>query len=128
MCSIIAPRQYSFLNSKIYLPTIYNFKFLFNNFIWLDSATEKDLHIYLDNEGAFEEEVACRITYQVLKAIEFLHSKQLLHLDIKVATFVSDIVNPWYVLHGVREEFKPLLIEFNWKKNWIFNELLSHIT
>ena len=37
------------------------------------SAEEKDLHIYLDNEGAFEEEQACRIIYQVLKAIEFLH-------------------------------------------------------
>lgn len=49
----------------------------------LEYATEKDLHIYLDNEGAFEEEQACKIMYQVLKAIEFLHSKQVLHLDIK---------------------------------------------
>lgn len=49
----------------------------------LEYATEKDLHIYLDNQGAFEEEQACKIIYQVLKAIEFLHSKQVLHLDIK---------------------------------------------
>ena len=48
------------------------------------SATEKDLHIYLDNEGAFEEEKACHIVYQVLKALEYLHSKNILHLDIKV--------------------------------------------
>jgi serine/threonine protein kinase len=41
------------------------------------------LHIYLDGEGAFDEEIACSIVYQVLKAIEFLHSKQILHLDIK---------------------------------------------
>jgi serine/threonine protein kinase len=39
--------------------------------------------LYLDREGAFEEEKACRIVYQVLRAIEFLHSKQILHLDIK---------------------------------------------
>merc|ERR1712127_1060091 len=49
----------------------------------LEYATQKDLNIYLDSEGAFEEEQACRIIYQVLKAIEFLHSKQVLHLDIK---------------------------------------------
>lgn len=49
----------------------------------LEYAIEKDLHIYLDNEGAFEEEAACQIIYQILKAIEFLHSKQVLHLDIK---------------------------------------------
>lgn len=47
------------------------------------SATEKDLHLYLDCEGAFEEEKAAHIIYQVLKAIEYLHSKQILHLDIK---------------------------------------------
>lgn len=50
----------------------------------MSSAEEKDLHIYLDNEGAFEEKQACLIIYQVLKAIEFLHSKNVLHLDIKV--------------------------------------------
>lgn len=49
----------------------------------LEYAEEKDLHIYLDSEGAFEEQQACHIIYQVLKAIEFLHSKQVLHLDIK---------------------------------------------
>lgn len=49
----------------------------------LEYATQKDLNIYLDSEGAFEEEQACRIIYQVLKAIEYLHSKQVLHLDIK---------------------------------------------
>lgn len=49
----------------------------------LKSATEKDLHLYLDCEGAFEEEKAAHIIYQVLKAIEYLHSKQILHLDIK---------------------------------------------
>jgi serine/threonine protein kinase len=37
----------------------------------------------LDCEGAFEEEKACQIIYQVLKALEFLHSKHILHLDIK---------------------------------------------
>ncbi len=47
------------------------------------SATEKDLHLYLDCEGAFEEEKACQIIFQVLKALEFLHSKHILHLDIK---------------------------------------------
>ncbi len=41
------------------------------------------MHIYLDCEGAFEEKKACHIIYQVLKALEFLHSKQVLHLDIK---------------------------------------------
>lgn len=50
----------------------------------MNSAEEKDLHIYLDSEGAFEEKQACLIIYQVLKAIEFLHSKNVLHLDIKV--------------------------------------------
>lgn len=49
----------------------------------LEYATEKDLHIYLDCEGAFEEEKTCHIVYQVLKALEFLHSKNILHLDIK---------------------------------------------
>jgi serine/threonine protein kinase len=49
----------------------------------LEYATEKDLHIYLDCEGAFEEEKTCHIIYQVLKALEFLHSKNILHLDIK---------------------------------------------
>lgn len=39
--------------------------------------------MYLDCEGAFEEEKAAQIIYQVLKAIEYLHSKQILHLDIK---------------------------------------------
>ena len=52
--------------------------------IFLLSATEKDLHIYLDSEGAFEEKKACEIIFQILKAIEFLHSKNVLHLDIKV--------------------------------------------
>jgi len=37
----------------------------------------------LDSEGAFEEKKACEIIYQILKAIEFLHSKHVLHLDIK---------------------------------------------
>ena len=37
----------------------------------------------MDCEGAFEEEKAANIIYQVLKAIEYLHSKQILHLDIK---------------------------------------------
>jgi serine/threonine protein kinase len=50
----------------------------------LEYATEKDLHLYLDCEGAFEEEKACHIIYQLMKAVEFLHSKQILHLDIKV--------------------------------------------
>jgi len=49
----------------------------------LEYAKEKDLHLYLDCEGAFEEEKAANIIYQVLKAIEYLHSKQILHLDIK---------------------------------------------
>jgi serine/threonine protein kinase len=50
----------------------------------LEYAAEKDLHLYLDCEGAFEEEKACHIIYQLMKAVEFLHSKQILHLDIKV--------------------------------------------
>ena len=54
------------------------------------SATEKDLHIYLDCEGAFDEEKACNIIYQLLGAIEFLHSKQILHLDIKVERLIID--------------------------------------
>lgn len=37
----------------------------------------------MDSEGAFEEKKACEIIYQILKAIEFLHSKNVLHLDIK---------------------------------------------
>lgn len=37
----------------------------------------------MDAEGAFEERKACEIIYQLLKAIEFLHSKNVLHLDIK---------------------------------------------
>ena len=45
------------------------------------SATQRDLQPYL---GLFEEEIACYIIYQVLKAIEYLHSKNILHLDIKV--------------------------------------------
>ncbi|CAF0738269.1 unnamed protein product [Brachionus calyciflorus] len=49
----------------------------------LEYAAEKDLHIYLDTEGAFEEEKACEIVYQILKALRFLHSKNVLHLDIK---------------------------------------------
>lgn len=49
----------------------------------LEYATEKDLHVYLDGEGAFEEEKACEIIYQILKALSFLHSKNILHLDIK---------------------------------------------
>ena len=56
------------------------------------SATEKDLHIYLDCEGAFDEDKACHIIYQVLKAIEFLHSKQILHLDIKVSFLLARLV------------------------------------
>lgn len=68
-------------------PAIVNLYEVFYNrgetILILEYATEKDLHIYLDNEGAFAEEQACKIIYQVLKAIEFLHSKQVLHLDIK---------------------------------------------
>lgn len=68
-------------------PSIINLYEVFYNrcetILLLEYATEKDLYIYLDKEGAFEEEAACRITYQILKAIEFLHSKQVLHLDIK---------------------------------------------
>lgn len=37
----------------------------------------------MDCEGAFEEEKACEIIYQILKALGFLHSKNILHLDIK---------------------------------------------
>lgn len=44
------------------------------------SANEKDLHPYL---GRFDERRACEIIYQVLKAIECLHAKNILHLDIK---------------------------------------------
>lgn len=47
----------------------------------LEYATQRDLHPYL---GLFNEIKAANIIYQVLKAIEFLHSKNILHLDIKV--------------------------------------------
>jgi len=43
-----------------------------------------ELFEYIETEGRVDEDVTVRLLRQVLEGVEFLHSQNILHMDIKV--------------------------------------------
>ena len=43
-----------------------------------------ELFEFIETEGRVDEDVTVRLLRQVLEGVEFLHSQNILHMDIKV--------------------------------------------
>lgn len=50
-----------------------------------------ELFEFIETEGRVDEDVTVRLLRQVLEGVEFLHSHNILHMDIKVNVMVSSI-------------------------------------
>ena len=49
-----------------------------------DSIKGGELFEFIETEGRVDEDVTVRLLRQVLEGVEFLHSQNILHMDIKV--------------------------------------------
>lgn len=48
-----------------------------------DLITGGDLASYIEQEGVLDAEDACGIVYQILQALDYIHSKGIAHRDLK---------------------------------------------
>ena len=58
--------------------------YLFDVFCCDGSVKGGELFEFIETEGRVDEDVTVRLLRQVLEGVEFLHSHNILHMDIKV--------------------------------------------
>jgi len=53
-----------------------------------------ELFEFIETEGRVDEDVTVRLMRQVLEGVQFLHSHNILHMDIKVGQYIYVSVIP----------------------------------
>jgi len=56
-----------------------------------------ELFEFIETEGRVDEDVTVRLLRQVLECVQFLHSHNILHMDIKVHTVLYISCWPFYL-------------------------------
>lgn len=77
----------------------------------LEHCNGGDIVTRLEKEGHFSEEVAKKIIFEVLFAVNYLHTCGIIHRDIKPDNFLFDAKNPDSVIKmidfGLSRRYKP---------------------
>lgn len=78
-----------------------------NNTVYyaMDFIDGGSLDEYISHKGCLSEEEAIAISYQILDALAYMHSKNMLHLDLKPSNIMMD-------------KGKPVLIDFGLSKQY----------
>jgi serine/threonine protein kinase len=68
------------------------------HFLALDYVPGIDLHEYISRVGVLEEDEACWLITQAVRALAYLHDQQIIHRDIKPSNFLVTHKDGWPVL------------------------------
>jgi serine/threonine protein kinase len=68
------------------------------HFLALDYVPGIDLHEYISRRGVLEEDEACWLITQAVRALAYLHDQQIIHRDIKPSNFLVTHKDGWPVL------------------------------
>ncbi|XP_047141238.1 mitogen-activated protein kinase kinase kinase 3 isoform X2 [Hydra vulgaris] len=65
---------------------------LIKNGVFAECAFGKgSLHDKISNDGALDEKTASKMSYQILDGLSYLHSKKIIHRDLKCANILLDL-------------------------------------
>ncbi|CAD8057879.1 unnamed protein product [Paramecium sonneborni] len=85
-------RQEILFLSKLQHPNIIKMQESFEDenyfYIVLEYCQKGNLYELLKQQGAFSEEKACKYFNQILQAIQFMHKRQIIHRDLKLANIL----------------------------------------
>jgi serine/threonine protein kinase len=68
------------------------------HFLALDYVPGIDLHEYISRLGLLEEDEACWLITQAVRALAYLHDQQIIHRDIKPSNFLVSHKDGWPIL------------------------------
>src|SRR5262249_40243641 len=68
------------------------------HFLALDYVDGIDLHEYISRKGLLDEDEACLLMTQAVRALAYLHQQQIIHGDIKPSNILITQKDGWPVL------------------------------
>jgi serine/threonine protein kinase len=68
------------------------------HFLALDYVDGIDLHEYISRKGSLDEDEACLLITQAVRALAYLHQQQIIHRDIKPSNILMTKKDGWPIL------------------------------